>query len=245
MCGDSEVEDAMAKKAIEKNPAPAGPKYKPLNSYENLDRFRDRLRSHQSSKSPSLLALQALTHSRPDLAKKIFETAVMEPFTRLLTNLFPGPSKLSDEAARRVEDMQSRFVQEPIYAMGMLEAIFVIERIEPWAEDTVKLMSRGELSLEKVRESSPPWASKVEQNGCALAMMDLGTYVRERDYRIMLELISAIDGRTPEMQAKRILADLPILKGMWDEFGDGTTESIIGPDGAQKIVSWILGYVEF
>jgi hypothetical protein len=216
-----------------------------LDTYRNLDAFRDRLTTHRSNKSPSMLALQSLTHSKPDLARKIFEDAVMEPFMRLLTTEFPAPPRISDEGMRRIEDLRSKFLQQPIYVAGMLEAIFVLERIEPWAEDTVKLMSRGKLTLGEMRKRSGPFVQKIQGNGCALATMDMGQYVRERDYRIMLALITAIDGRSAEQQAVRILDDLPRLKGLWDEYGDGTTESIIGPDGARKIVGWILGYVEF
>jgi hypothetical protein len=215
----------------------------PLGTYDNLDLFHDRLAT-QSSKSPSLLALQSLINTRPDIAKQIFERAVMEPFFRLLAAQFPS-APLSEEGKARTEVLQAQFLQQPIFVIGMLEAIFVIERITPWAEDTAKLMSKGQLTLSVTRCKYPALAQKMEANGYALASSDLHMYTRERDYRIMLELVSAIDGRSVEEQAVRILDDLPVLKGVWAEYGDGATKSIIGTDGAKKIVDWILGYVEF
>lgn len=219
-------------------------KYDPLTIYQNLERFRDNLRHMGSEKSPSVMALQMLTRTKPELAKKFFEIAVMEPFYRLLKNRFPGPSRLSAEGAKWIEEVASRFVQEPVYALAMLEAIFVIERIEPWAEDTIRLLSKGKSTLKEARRYPGTYAYLIE-NGIEHARGDLSVYVRERNYRLMLALVAEIDGTSIEAHIHRILTELPKFTGKDGEFSDETTESLIGHSAADKLVAWILGYIEF
>ncbi len=218
--------------------------FDPLSAYENLDLFRDRVRGKYSTKSPSVFALEQLARSKPELARSIFKLAVVDPFYQVLATAFPAPATISVEGAQRMEELQSRFLQEPTYVLAMIECILVIERIEPWAEDTARLASRGTLSFKEARKY-PGWYASFSSKGQELAHFDLAQYVRSRNYLIMLGLMTEIDGMAVQDRLKLALNDLPQLEGRPGDFTDDTCESLIGPDGVQKIFGWIEGDIEF
>lgn len=218
------------------------PAFVPLSTYQDFGLFWDRL-VKSGGKSPSVLALHSLTLSKPQLAREIFDRAVMEPFMRLMQKEWPQVRELSHEGARRVEELRTRFLQEPALTLMQLEAIFVIELVDPHARNLVRSLSHGKLSLEDVRTGEHrDFANKVEATSAEYAQVNLIQYVRERENRIMLELVRALDGRPVETQALAIFEKSPNLKRLWYEFGDG---SFLGEEGAKRITSWIFGYIEF
>ncbi len=217
----------------------------PVGAYQNFDRFASRLSKQYSHKDPSLLALQRLAVTKPAFAKDIFKKAAIGHIEYSLKHIGPPAKEISDEGKRRIEDLESRFLQEPMIVLAHLEAIIVIEVAESWAEDTARL-TLGK-SLAEVRATNLEWGASCTQNGYFLATLALGEYVSRRNYYIALGLASAIDGVPFETHLEEILDDIRkrYPEGKIDRFLDGTTNSILGVTAAHRIIDWAMGDTEF
>jgi len=178
-------------------------RYAASTSYEHLEKFAESLGKHPERYPGSLVkALCRIGHHQPAIAKRIFDFAAKEPFVRLLSKKWPNakvPPKLSEQGLHWAEETESRFTQEPAWALCILEAVFLLECIEPWAEDLIGVFTHGRVTLEEFRGREldvdrVAWIDTIYANARAEAHSRVREYVQERDHRIAIAMAALIDG---------------------------------------------------
>lgn len=169
--------------------------------YKDFLKFSDNIRSRRTYWNTETLPtamLERVARYRPDAAKKIFELACIRPLhvelkSRELEVL------LSQEGQKWIEHATDRFVQEPGWAMGIIEGVLVLEMVEPQAETTIKQWLGSDMTLEKFRQKPltdevAHWARNIYADAYTMAHGSLSSYVQVRAFYIAMVITACLDG---------------------------------------------------
>lgn len=191
------------------NPLDLVSAYEAATIYNNFDEFVERNKKKRLLRRGDHLpvyALVRLARNNYVASKRVFTWAVQETFLHLLQrNRWTKTRTLSRLGYEQCVLAASSFGQNPEHALVMLESVFVLEQLAPWAEDQLRVSRLG-LTLDELRQRTgyddedsarQAWLDDLFSAATIQAERAAEEYARVRDVCIMLGITGLADGSPP------------------------------------------------
>jgi len=193
--------------------------------YDNFNIFIAHYEKTNTWRRFDTLPIQMLVRlARNDIekAKRVYDWAVRVPCLCHLGGWYREHDdtkvSLSENGRKQVEIAASRFGQNPMFALTMVEGILILERTAIYAErqlakhgvDTSADKLRARPTTPEEEREQPVWLRELYETVTNQVMYDLRDYIGARDTAIMLSITALADGCAPtEAEIGRMMRGRP------------------------------------
>lgn len=225
--------------------------------YDNFDAFiehYERMNTWRRFDSLPILALVKLARDDFQKAKRVYDWAVRVPCLRHLGGWYREHDDtqvtLSENGMKQVEIAASRFGQNPMVALTIVEGVLILEKTASWAEKRLKSLN-APLSLDELRArpldpeeeaGQVPWLHQLYDEVTGQTMFNLRNYIEARDTAIVMSIVGLASGSAPtEDDIYRAMRGRPHSRKSAKDQRRPITRKEFPISDPRFTVEWVLG----